>query len=24
VAIVLINFVFDFLFTLVDPRIARE
>jgi peptide/nickel transport system permease protein len=24
VAIVLVNFVFDFLFTLVDPRIARE
>jgi peptide/nickel transport system permease protein len=24
VAIVLINFIFDFLFTLVDPRIARE
>jgi peptide/nickel transport system permease protein len=24
VAIVLINFVFDFLFTIVDPRIARE
>jgi peptide/nickel transport system permease protein len=24
VAVVLINFVFDFLFTLVDPRIARE
>ena len=24
VAIVLINFIFDFLFTIVDPRIARE
>jgi peptide/nickel transport system permease protein len=24
VAVVLINFVFDFLFTIVDPRIARE
>jgi peptide/nickel transport system permease protein len=24
IAIVLINFVFDFLFTIVDPRIARE
>ena len=22
--IVLINFIFDFLFTIVDPRIARE
>ena len=24
VAIVLINFIFDFIFTVVDPRIARE
>jgi ABC-type dipeptide/oligopeptide/nickel transport system permease component len=24
VAIVIINFIFDFLFTIVDPRIARE
>jgi ABC-type dipeptide/oligopeptide/nickel transport system permease component len=24
IAIVLINFIFDFLFTIVDPRIARE
>jgi len=24
VSVVLINFVFDFLFTIVDPRIARE
>jgi peptide/nickel transport system permease protein len=24
VAIVLVNFAFDFLFTVVDPRIARE
>jgi len=24
VAIVLVNFIFDFLFTIVDPRIARE
>jgi peptide/nickel transport system permease protein len=24
VAVVLINFVFDFLFTIVDPRIARD
>jgi ABC-type dipeptide/oligopeptide/nickel transport system permease component len=24
IAIVVINFIFDFLFTIVDPRIARE
>jgi hypothetical protein len=24
VAIVLVNFVFDFIFTVVDPRIARD
>jgi ABC-type dipeptide/oligopeptide/nickel transport system permease component len=24
VAVVLINFVFDFIFTIVDPRIARD
>jgi ABC-type dipeptide/oligopeptide/nickel transport system permease component len=24
VAVVLINFVFDFIFTVVDPRIARD
>jgi ABC-type dipeptide/oligopeptide/nickel transport system permease component len=24
IAIVLINFIFDFLFTIIDPRIARE
>jgi len=24
VAVVLVNFIFDFIFTIVDPRIARD